>query len=89
MAATYSIELRPSAVRELAALPRDVQRRVGRVIDGLQANPRPVGAKALAGPGRLHRVRVGDYRVVYRVNDTARVVEVIRAAHRSAVYRGL
>lgn len=88
MASPYSIELRPSAARELVNLPRDVQRRLARVIDGLEMNPRPAGAKMLEGPGRLLRVRVGDYRLVYRVDDSARVVEVIRAAHRSAVYRG-
>jgi len=87
--ALYRIELRPSAARELATLPRDVQRRGARVIDRLQEQPRPPGAKALEGPGRLLRLRVGDYRIVYRVNDTARVVEVIRVAHRSSVYRGI
>lgn len=86
---SYRIELRPSAARELVNLPRDVQRRLARVIDRLQTNPRPPGAKALEGPGRLLRLRMGDYRVVYRVDDSARVVEVIRAAHRGAVYRGL
>ena len=87
--AVYRIELRPSAVRELAALPQDVQRRLARVIDRLEMNPRPSGAKALAGPDRLLRVRVGDYRIVYQAHDAARLVDVIRVAHRSAVYRGL
>ncbi len=87
--ALYRIELRPSAARELAALPRDVQRRIARVIDRMQQNPRPPGARMLEGPGRLMRLRVGDYRAVYIVHDATRVVEVIRVANRNAVYRGL
>lgn len=87
--ALYRIELRPSAARELAALPRDVQRRIARLIDRMQQNPRPPGAKMLEGPGRLMRLRVGDYRAVYVVHDAARVVEVVRLAKRDTVYRGL
>jgi len=85
--ALYRIELRESARRELAALPREVQRRVARALDRLAENPRPAGAKMLEGPGRLLRLRVGDYRVVYLAHDATHVVEVVRVAHRSAVYR--
>ncbi|MCD4726205.1 MAG: type II toxin-antitoxin system RelE/ParE family toxin, partial [Pirellulales bacterium] len=53
----------------------------------LAKNPRPAGAKMLAGPNRFLRVRVGDYRIIYRVEDDRLVVLVVRVGHRREVYR--
>ena len=50
-------------------------------------DPRPPGVKALVGEAGLWRIRVGDYRVVYEINDTELIVLVVRIAHRSDVYR--
>jgi mRNA interferase RelE/StbE len=55
-------------------------------IDGLAANPRPVGCAKLAGRDD-YRIRVGDHRVVYAVDDAERLVMVARIAHRREVYR--
>jgi mRNA interferase RelE/StbE len=60
--------------------------RVRVVVDGLAADPRPVGVAKLAGRDD-YRVRVGDYRIVYAVNDAERLVLVARIAHRREVYR--
>ncbi len=56
-------------------------------IDRLSAAPRPPGAKVLAGPERFYRIRVGDYRIVYRINDDTLSVLVISVGHRRDVYR--
>ena len=87
----YRIEIRPSALKELADLPKRDRRRVARKIDALAENPRPVGAKKLAkvGRGDLYRVRAGDYRVIYRLQDKIVTVTVIKIGHRGDVYRKL
>jgi mRNA interferase RelE/StbE len=84
----HSIEYASAAARELAKLPRAVQLRVRDRIDGLAKDPRPPGAEALRGDMKgLLRVRTGDYRVVYSVEDRVLVVLVVRIAHRREVYR--
>lgn len=85
---TYTVEVLKRASRELATLPAKDRARVAQRIDALAANPRPHGAVALQGkpPGHL-RIRVGDYRVIYEVQDAALVVEVVRVGHRREVYR--
>lgn len=83
----YTIELRPVAARALRKLPKAEQKRIGRRIDALAANPRPAGAKQLAGPEKLYRVRIGDYRIIYQVRDAVLLVLVVRIRHRREVYR--
>jgi mRNA interferase RelE/StbE len=86
----YRIEWLAAAVRDVKALPRDVQRRVADRIDLLAYEPRPADAKALPGAASgLLRTRIGDHRVVYRVRDAELIVLVVMAAHRSEVYRRL
>ncbi len=65
------------------------RRRVGALIDSLTNDPRPAGMKALRGMPGLLRVRSGDYRVVYRVEDRELLVLVIAVGHRREVYRSL
>ncbi|MCL4820697.1 MAG: type II toxin-antitoxin system RelE/ParE family toxin [Vicinamibacteria bacterium] len=86
MARRYSIEFAPSAQREFLKLPGSVRARLAARIDALAENPRPHGVKALSGIDAL-RLRVGDYRVVYRVEDAVLVILVLRVAHRGDVYR--
>lgn len=75
--------------KDLASLPRKVQETIRDRIRGLRADPRPPDAIRLQGqqPGEhVHRIRVGAYRVVYDIDDAARVVRVILAGHRRDVY---
>jgi len=76
----------PAAQRQLAALPKVVLKRVDSKILALSDNPRPPGVKKLHAVEGLYRVRVGDYRVVYAIDDTASTVLVIKIGHRSDVY---
>ena len=82
----YAVEVKPSARKELEALPDNVLSRVVRKVESLGHTPRPAGCKKLKGHKDQWRVRVGDWRVVYVIDDTARVVSVTRIAHRSEVY---
>ena len=83
----YQITFSPAAYRQLEVLPKPDQRRIRERIDRLSTNPRPPGAKAIQGGGGILRIRVGDYRVIYKVEDDLLVVLVIRIGHRREVYR--
>lgn len=84
---SYGIEFRPAAARSLAKLDRQAQRRVQAAIELLADNPRPPGAGILAGSHGLIRVRTGDYRISYEVQDAVLLVLVVAVGHRREVYR--
>jgi len=84
--ASYRLLIKPSAVKELEAVPaRDRLRLVSR-IRRLPSDPRPPGCEKLSGHD-LYRVRQGNYRVLYSIEDEALVVLVIKVGHRGAVCR--
>lgn len=83
---SYSVELESRAKRELLDLPRKLQRRVADILDDLAANPRPMGAKKLTNQ-EGYRVRSGDYRILYVIDDRSRVVRIYRIGHRREIYR--
>jgi mRNA interferase RelE/StbE len=76
----------PAAERELDALPSQVRQRLDKHILALADDPRPRGCKKLAGARNRYRIRVGDYRVLYAVQDDALVVLIVRVGHRGSVY---
>jgi len=82
----HEVRLHPEAVRAFRRLRGAVRDRIETAIDGLAADPRPRGAAKLAGRADF-RIRVGDYRIVYAVDDAERLVLVARIAHRREVYR--
>lgn len=82
----YEIRLHPDAVRAYRRLHEPIRGRIARAIDGLSDDPRPIGATKLAGRDDF-RIRVGDFRIVYAVEEAQRVVLVGRIAHRRDVYR--
>jgi mRNA interferase RelE/StbE len=82
----YSLEVASSAQKELDRLDNALFTRIDRKILGLARNPRPPGSKKLKGYCDLWRIRVGDWRVVYVIDDSAALVRVTRVAHRRAIY---
>lgn len=84
--AEYALDIKPSARKELEHLSDKLLARLIARIEGLAANPRPSGCKKLRGYKDLWRVRAGDYRVVYIIDDNHRKVSVTRVAHRGDVY---
>jgi mRNA interferase RelE/StbE len=83
----YSVRLKRSAEKQIKVLPRDIADRVAVAINGLAANPRPNGSKKLKGLNSTYRIRVADYRIVYSIEDSELIIEVIKVAHRREVYR--
>ena len=82
----YQIQFTPQAQRQLRRLSQDLQARIAVHIDALSQNPRPPGCKKLQGEDKLWRIRIGDYRVIYTIEDSTKTVDVTRIAHRKEVY---
>jgi len=82
----YEVRIVPAAEREMGKLPTPVHTRVSRRILSLEDNPRPRGAKKLSGQGE-YRLRVGNYRVLYTIDDKGCMVTVFAVGHRREVYR--
>jgi mRNA interferase RelE/StbE len=87
--AVYRIVTTRAAQQDLAALPKQMLTRADARILTLADAPRPPGVTLLHGSERLLRIRVGDYRILYQVDDTSRTVTVARVRHRRDVYRRL
>lgn len=84
--ARYSLEIKQSAQRELDSLDDSVFRRIDRKILALADNPRPPGCTKLRGYKNGWRIRIGDWRVVYFIDDSTKLVTITRVAHRREVY---
>ncbi len=82
----YEVRIVPAAEREMDKLPAPVHTRISRRILSLEDNPRPRGAKKLGGREE-YRLRVGDYRVLYTIDDKGCMVTVFAVGHRREVYR--
>lgn len=85
----YKIEWKQSAKKELRKLEKAIISRIIRVVEDLPLDPHPTGCRKLQGSEHLYRVRVGDYRVVYSVENEVLLIEIIRVGHRKEIYRKL
>ena len=83
---SYRVALTTSAEKELRGLPAKMVARIVPRLEYLASAPRPLGCKKLKGGDTEWRIRVGDYRIVYVIDDRARTVDVTRIAHRREVY---
>jgi mRNA interferase RelE/StbE len=83
----YNVVVQRNAQKQLNGLPRQSQARVMRAIDGLSIDPRPPGVVKLSGEENLYRVRAGDYRIVYSIQDAALLVLIVKVGDRKDVYR--
>jgi len=83
---TFRVVLSPAASRELRKLSQPAAQRVVAVFEVLAQTPRPPAAKPLVGRPGLWRVRSGDYRILYEINDDVLLVFVVRVGHRREVY---
>jgi len=83
----YTVQVLPSAQRQIAKLDPPIRRRIAAAIDDLADDPRPSGSKKLQGSENTWRIRVGDYRILYVIHDRQAVVLVIEIGHRREVYR--
>ena len=83
---TYTVYLKKSAEKELKDLPEDVHDRIVKQLLALKNDPRPRGSKKLRGR-EGYRIRVGDYRILYVIDESKKMVEIVSVAHRRKIYR--
>ena len=84
---TYAVEVAPAAVRQLRKLPPEARRRIQAAVELLAETPRPPGAKKLSGSSGDWRVRTGDYRIIYEIQDDRLIVLVVAVGHRREINR--
>ncbi len=84
--ADYSITFARSARKELEDLPNSLIKRIFTKIESLADEPRPVRCRKLQGFSNLWRIRIGDYRVIYSIDDSAETVDIIAIRHRREAY---
>ncbi|HEC01898.1 MAG TPA: type II toxin-antitoxin system RelE/ParE family toxin [Phycisphaerales bacterium] len=84
--AEYRITIKKSAAKELEDIPRKNLRRIVKRIRALAEDPRPQGSQKLSGQEHF-RVRQGDYRIVYSVDDEDSRIDIVKIGHRREVYR--
>lgn len=83
----YSIVILPSAKRDIKRIDPQLKQRIFDAIDSLKNQPRPTGALKLAGAGEQYRIRIGEYRVIYSIQDAVLTVLLIRIRRRDKAYR--
>jgi mRNA interferase RelE/StbE len=86
---SYKVQIAAGALKEIRALPAEVRRGVGVVINELAGNPRPAGARRITDIPDCYRVRSGAYRIVYTIKDEILTINVVTVGHRREVYKGL
>ena len=85
--ASYQIEWKRSALKELKKTPKETVIRIVQAIELLAFDPFPTGTRKLSGAESSYRIRVGDYRVIYSVHEEQLLIEIVRVGHRKDVYR--
>jgi len=84
--ASYKLLIKTSAAKELESVPSKDRRRIVKKIQSLSSDPRPSGCEKLSG-GEKYRIRQGNYRILYTIQNDVLIITVIRVGHRREVYR--
>ena len=84
----YKVELRRNAKKSLDGLQAQERHRITSALLNLEKNPRPKGVEKVRGT-ELWRIREGDYRLVYHIDDKKRIITIVRIGHRRDIYRGI
>jgi mRNA interferase RelE/StbE len=83
----YKVEFASAVLRNLEKLPSKISHKLVEVAESLGETPYPIGTKKMIGNEGLWRIRVGDYRIVYKVEGHRLVVLIVKIGHRREVYR--
>jgi mRNA interferase RelE/StbE len=83
----YQVEITPAAQRTIKKLSKNVQRKIIETIEKLANEPRPVGVVKLSATENLYRVRTGDYRIIYEIQDKILLIVITKVGHRRDVYK--
>ena len=84
--AKYKVSVKKSAIKELRKLPKSAANRIAKILKGLADDPRPHGCKKLKGFSNYWRIRSGNYRIIYSVEDLILIVEILEVIDRKDAY---
>lgn len=87
MTNSYTITFKPSALKDMRRIPGSVLESIKKHIRALVADPFPPGAVSMSGYRHYYRIRIGNYRVIYQVFSTVRIVSILRVGHRKDIYK--
>jgi mRNA interferase RelE/StbE len=87
MSRRYEIHLTSSARKEVRDLEKPIASRIGTALDNLATEPRPSGCRKLEGEVDSWRIRIGDYRIIYAIDDGAGTIRIVAVRHRREAYR--
>lgn len=84
----YQVKFKSSAAKELKSLPSNIIQKIKRIIDEqLTENPRTLGVIKLQGDDKLYRIKVGEYRIIFEIDDSNKILKITRVRHRQDVYK--
>ena len=86
---TFRVEFTKSAAKALRAIPKTAQKRIAKKIESLVESPPDPAKTKMKGDNPFHRVRVGDYRIIYEIQNEILLILILKIGHRKKVYRGL
>ena len=87
MEKTFSIFFRKSAEKQMLSLPKIIGFRIIEMIESLRKNPYPVNSKRLTVHSNIYRLRMADYRIIYRIEKNQLIIEIIKVGHRQNIYK--
>jgi len=85
----YKVFIERNAEKDFRKIPKAIQKKIILVINKLKTNPRPLNVRKISGLENCYRIRVGDYRIVYEINDKEKKVNIFRIRHRKEAYLNL
>ena len=83
----YKIELKKSAEKDLNKIPQKLIYKILKTVEGLRNNPFPRGVRKITGTEKFFRIRIGDYRIIYHVDEENKIVTIYYIRHRREAYR--
>lgn len=83
----YHVKIAPAAKRQIKKLTKAIQKLIVERLEELAVDPRPPGVLKMEGEEGFYRVRVGDYRIIYEIQDRVLLIVVVKVGHRGDVYR--
>lgn len=86
---SYNVVWKRSATKEARKLSKSILLRILQAVENLSTDPYPIGSRKIMGAANKYRIRVGDYRVIYSVDDDILLIEIVRVRHRKDVYKQL
>lgn len=83
----YSVQIKPSAEKSFAKLNKSEQIKILKALESLENNPRPKGVKKLKSSLSLYRIRTGNYRIIYSIDNDIVLITVVKIGHRKEIYK--